>query len=307
LSFFSKLINFLPNKIINLETENLVLKIEGENFYTKIKGVSGEDFPIIPQYSNQEWTSFNCLKFCQALSQIYDIPSPSVARPEISGIFLNFQPNLVKLVATDSFRLFERTIFQKTNLPKEYSLILPQKAAKEIINIFGEKKEELKFYFSPNQIWLESMIEEVSHPEIQFTSRLIEGEYPNYQEIIPKKFETTFVVLKEEFLEKLKIANLFSGKTNEVNLKIIPQEKKIEINSQSPDFGEYKSFLKGEIKGKENQISFNCRFLFKGVSEIKSKELLFEISNKEGPAIIKPNESLINEDYLYIVMPIKTP
>jgi DNA polymerase III sliding clamp (beta) subunit (PCNA family) len=115
------------------------------------------------------------------------------------------------------------------------------------------------------------------------------------------------VVLKEEFLEKLKIANLFSGKTNEVNLKIIPQEKKIEINSQSPDFGEYKSFLKGEIKGKENQISFNCRFLFKGVSEIKSKELLFEISNKEGPAIIKPNESLINEDYLYIVMPIKTP
>lgn len=304
--FTSKLVNNFSSKQISLEVKDFILFLENENYHTKIKGFDPNEFPIIPSIKKEESFLIDCHLFCQGLSQVFDIPSSSLTRPEISGIFLSFQSDSLKIVATDSFRLIEQKFLLKTNLSKEYSLILPQEAAREIINIFGDKKGDIKIYLSPNQIWFEYLMAEVSHPQIQFTSKLIEGEYPNYQEIIPKKFETEFIVPKEEFLNHLKTASFFSGKTNEVTLKIHPKEKEIEITSQNPNIGEYKSVLKGEIKGKENLISFNYRFLIKGISEIKTKDLVFKISNKEGPALLKPTQPLTGEDYLYIVMPIKT-
>jgi DNA polymerase-3 subunit beta len=308
--FFSGLISSLPNKPINLETKDLTLSLECENYKTKIKGFNSEEFPIIPSIQEGGVLNVNCLSFCQALNQVLDIPSSSLARPEISGIFLSFQSDLIKIVATDSFRLAERKIFLKNNLSKEYSLILPQTTSREIVSIFGDKEGELKIYFSPNQIWLEYMMTEISHPQLQFTSRLIEGEYPNYQEIIPKKFETHLTLSKEEFLNQIKTASLFSGKISEVKLKIDPKKGVVEIFSQSPDLGEYNSFLKGKIEGKDVSISFNHRFLIDGISEIKTRELLLEITNEEGPAILKPVQPSAEyplEDYLYIIMPIKNP
>ena len=301
--FLSNLLNLLPNKPINLEEKNSILNLECESYETKIKGVNSEDFPIIPAVKEGEIVTINSLDFCQSLNQIINIPSSSIARPEISGIFFSFQKDLVKMVATDSFRLAEKKLSFKTGLPKEYSFILPHSAAKEIISIFGERKGELKIYFSPNQIMFESQMEEIDHPQIQFTSRLIEGEYPNYEEIIPKKYETHLHLQKEEFLKQIKTASLFSGKINEVKLKISPKKGEIGITSQNPDLGEYRSSLKGKIKGKEVSISFNHRFLIDGISEIKSKELLFELTDGEGPTALKPVNT---EDYLYIIMPIKT-
>ncbi len=301
--FFSNLLSFFPNKPLILETDNLNLNLDCDNYKVKIKGFNPEDFPIIPQIKKEEVIRVNSRNFCQALSQIINIPSFLLSKPEISGIFFSFQTDLIKMVATDSFRLAEKKIFQNLGLEKEYSFILPHSAAKEAVSIFGDKEGELKIFLSPNQIFFEYMMAEISQPQIQFTSRLTEGEYPNYQEIIPKKFETQIQIPKEEFLNQLKTASLFSGKINEVNLKINPKDKKIEITSQSPDLGEYKSSLEGKIKGKEILISFNHRFLIEGISEIKSKELFFDLTDKEGPAALRPADG---EDYLYIVMPIKT-
>ncbi len=306
--FFSSLLNFLPNKSIHLETQDLHLNLVAENFHSKIKGLNPEEFPIIPQTTGGNIISVDNFNFCQSLNQILHIPSPSMVRPEISGIFFSFQPDLIKMVATDSFRLAEKKNFLKTNLSQEISLILPQTAAKEIVSIFGEKEGELKIYLSPNQIFFESLMPETPHPQIQYTSRLIEGEYPDYQTIIPKKFETSLFLLREEFLNQIRTASLFSGKINEVKLKIDPKNEKIEVLSQNPDLGEYKSELKGEIKGKEIQISFNHRFLIDGLSGIKDKEIIFELTDGEGPAVLKPTQPPVGypaEDYLYIIMPIK--
>ena len=300
--FFSSFINLLPNKPISLENKDLFLNIECENFKTKIKGFNPEEFPIIPKIKETGIVSVDCINFCQALNQLVGIPSSSMVRPEISGVFFVFQPDLIKMVATDSFRLAEKKLFLKTKLSREYSLILPQSAAREIVGIFGEKEGDLKIYLSPNQVLFESSMTETSHPHVQFISRLIEGEYPNYQEIIPKKYETHLVLGKEEFLNQVKIASLFSGKINEVKLKIEPRSEKLEIFSQNPDLGEHKSFIKGKINGGEVSISFNHRFLIDGISGIKCKEIVFELTNGEGPAVLKPAGV---EDYLYIIMPIK--
>ncbi|MDP2967329.1 MAG: DNA polymerase III subunit beta, partial [bacterium] len=189
----SSFINFLPNKLVNLELEGFNLKIKCENYETTIKGVNPEDFPIIPRVSDEEKIEVQIKSFCKSLSSVVDIASLSSTKPEISGVYFIFQKNLITMAATDSFRLGEKKIYLDSplnNISKDYSLILPQKAAKEIINIFGEKEGVLTIYFSPNQILFETSLSEVSHPQIQLTSRLIEGDYPNYQEIIPKRYDT---------------------------------------------------------------------------------------------------------------------
>ncbi len=301
----SGFINLLPNKKINLEVEKNNLLLNCENYKTQINGFSAEEFPIIPKVNQNEFISLNNSVFCRGVGQVVDIALPSGTRPEISGIYFLFQKNAITVAATDSFRLGEKKIFLKNNssLKEDYSLILPQKTAKELINIFNDKPGELKIYFSANQVMFERLMEEVVHPQIQVVSRLIEGEYPNYQEIIPKKYTTQLILNKEEFLNQIKSASLFSGKINEVNIKILPQEKKIEIFSQSPETGKYQSFISGKIKGQPLKMSFNHRFLLDGLANIKSAEVVFELNGEAGPGLLRP---LADESYLYLVMPIKT-
>ncbi len=300
--FLSSLINSLPEKPIELEVKNLSLGLRCDNFNTKIKGLSPEDFPIIPQPKEGKAVVVNNSEFCKALAQIINIPSPSTTRPEISGIYLSFQPDSIKMVATDSFRLAERKIFIKTGVAKEHSLILPQSAAKEIIGVFGDKEGDLNIYLSPNQILFEFASDRVAQPQIEFTSRLVEGEYPDYQEIIPKEYNTETQVKKKDFLNQVKAASLFSGKINEVKINLEAKEGKINVASQSPDLGEYNSFFKGKIKGQDISISFNHRFLIDGIGEINTEDVIFNLTNEDGPAALKPTGK---SDYLYIIMPIK--
>jgi DNA polymerase-3 subunit beta len=295
-------VGFLPNKPLELETEDLFLNIKVGEYKSRIKGFSPEDFPLLPRINQEEKVNINSRVFCQALSQVFDIASPSLVRPEISGVFFHFQREQIKIVATDSFRLAEKKIFSQLPLTKEYSFILPQLAAREIINIFSEKENDLRIYFSPNQVLFESMLSETNHPQIHLLSRLIEGDFPDYQAIIPKKYETQVILDKNEFLNQIKSASLFSGKINEVKLNILAQKEKVEIFSQNPDLGEYKSFLPGKIKGKSLSISFNYRFLIDGLLKIKSPEVIFDLTNEEGPAVLRPVDK---EDYLYVIMPIK--
>jgi DNA polymerase-3 subunit beta len=299
---FSQLIDFLPQKPINLENKDNNLLISCQDYKSTIKGFLPEEFPIIPEISNEEGVVVPCFDFCQALSQVVDIAAPSAARPEISGVYFVFQKDLIKMVATDSFRLGEQKIFLKTSLLQEYSLILPQQTAKEVINIFGQKEGNLKIYFSPNQIMFESAMPETSHPQIRLTSRLIEGSYPDYETIIPQKTTTQIKITKNEFLKQIKSASLFSGKNNEISLKIDPIKGRVEIFSQDQDLGEYQSGILAKIKGKEVDISFNHRFLADGFLKIKSPEVFFELTNEDGAVLLKSTDA---EGFLYIVMPVK--
>ena len=299
----SSFISFLPDGPLELETEGSFLNIKSGKYKSRIKGFSPDEFPILPQVNQEEGISLDGPTFCQALSQIFDIASSSLARTEISGVFFQFQKEQIKIVATDSFRLGEKKIFFKSSLTKEYSFILPHLTAREIVNVFGENKGEIKIYFSPNQTLFESVLSEVKHPQVHLISRLVEGDFPDYQAIIPKKFETQAILSRSEFLNQIKSASLFSGKISEVKLNVLPQAEKIEISSQSSDFGEYQSFLPGKIKGKPLSASFNHRFLIEGLLKIKTPEVIFELTNGEEPAVLKPVGA---EDFLYVVMPIKT-
>lgn len=301
--FLSSFVSLLPNEKITLEEKKQGLYIECKSFKNQIQGFNPEEFPLIPEFKDTEFLELDNKKFCQGLSQIVDVASPSQSRPEISGIYFIFSKNIIKIVATDSFRLAEKTISLESPVKKDLSFILPQKPAREIINILSEKDGKVKIYFSPNQTMFEFPMKEAEHAQVQIVSRLIEGEYPNYEEIIPKKFKTHIIVKRDEFLNQIKAASLFSGKINEVKIKIDDQEKEVQVFAKDPDIGESQSSISAKIEGEPIEVSFNHKFLIDGLSNIKSSEVIFDMSKEEGPCVLKP---VGDASYIYVVMPIKS-
>lgn len=300
--FLSSFVSTLPNEKITLEEKKQGIYVECKNFKTQIQGFNPEEFPILPDFKDFEYLEVNNEKLCQGLSQIVDIASPSQSRPEISGIYFIFSKNSIKIVATDSFRLAEKTITLESPVKRDISFILPQKPAREIMNVLGGKEGNVKIFFSPNQTMFEVAMKEAQHPQVQIISRLIEGEYPNYEEIIPKKFKTHIVVKRDEFLSQVKTASLFSGKINEIKIKVDAESKEVQVFAQDPDIGESQSSVSAKVEGEPVEVSFNHKFLIDGLQNIKSSEVVFELSGQEGPCVLKP---LGDASYIYVVMPIK--
>lgn len=299
--FLSSFISSLPNEKILLEEKNNGLYIECKNYKNEIQGFNPEDFPLIPDFENVGFLEIDCLKFCQGLEQVVEMASFSQTRPEISGIYFSFSKNVLKMVATDSFRLAEKNITIEKPVEKNISFILPQKPAKEVLNILQNKEGLVKIYILPNQVMFELPMKDFSHPQAQITSRLIEGEYPNYEEIIPNKFKTQISIKRDEFLNQIKTASLFSGKLNEIKISV--REKELEIFAQDPEIGKNQSSISAKVEGDPIEISFNHKFLTDGLLKMKSSEVLFQISKEEGACILKP---VGDTSYTYVVMPIKS-
>ncbi len=301
LDVFSSFINLLPEEEkIDFNERDNNLSIECSDYKTKIKGLDADDFPIIPEVKDGSEIKIKTTNLFEGLKQVVDIPSNTKVKPEISGVYFQFKNNILKIAATDSYRLAEKIIYLEEKINEEFSFILPQKTAKEFLNIFDNEKEVI-IKFDSNQVLFESKMEELDHPKIQLTSKLIEGDYPNYETIIPQQTNTEILLDKEEFLNKIKAASLFSGKINEVTLKINEGGEMI-IISEDRDLGSYKTTIKGKMEGGGVDISFNHRFLKDGISEIKSSEVVFSVNNNSSPGKITP---VGNDDFLYVVMPIR--
>lgn len=294
-------INSLPNKKIEISSKDSKLSLKCENYKSTMAGFNAEDFPIIPQIKEKNFISLNSLILCKGLSRVIGSVAISESRPEISGTFVNFKGDSVKLVATDSFRLSESTINVTQNMGLEKSMIIPAKTIQEVIRIFGQQeteKNDLDIYSSPNQI----LFSREEAPKVQLISRLIEGSYPNYEEIIPKDYLTKVIFEKEEFVRQIKIASLFANRTNEIKLKINPSDKNIEFFSSNPDAGENRSEMQAQIEGDKAEVTFNCKYLMDGLSNFYEDQISFELNGDDRAGVLKPVKK---KDYLYIVMPIR--
>ncbi len=304
LRIFQALVDGLASEKLFLKAADRKIFLEAENFDTQINGLDAAEFPIIPDPEIKASFTIQSFSLSRGLSQVMDMTATSSVQPEISGVYFNFSGNQLKMAATDSFRLAEKTITLAEKVKEEISFIVPQKACKEIVNLFSEREENIKISLSPNQVLLELPMAETAHPKIQFFSRLIEGEYPNYQEIIPQKFDFKTVVLKSAFLQHLKTASLFSNKINEVKIRINQLDQKIEMEGQNLDIGRSLSSLTAVIQGSGNmEVSFNWKFLLDGLNQIKSDELIFSMNKEDGPAILSPKQDF---SYLYLLMPLRT-
>jgi len=303
---FANFINSLPNKSIEITVDGFLATISCEGRKSVFKGLATDEFPALPINTENEPLIINSKVFCESLSQVVSFTSISSIKPEITGVYLVISKEFMKIVATDSFRLGEKTLnlssTEKT-IKDARAIILPQRAVREIVALFGAYNKDIKIYFTPNQITIELMMEEIQQPKIQFVTQLIEGEFPDYEAIIPTKSSLAAVFSKKEFINHIKSASLFASKTNEVELRISAKKGMIVIYGQSAELGEYEGEMKADsIEGEDTTISFNYKFLLDGLNVLDGDRCVLELSNNDGPGLIKADQK---PDFIYIVMPIK--
>lgn len=292
------ILSFLNSENIILEKEKNQLLLKGVDYLFKFPIHHPKDFPVIPKVEKENLIKVEKRSLFEALVSLVNIPNINLIKPEFSGVFFRFNEKKLTLVATDSFRLAEKKLEAKGK--KESEFILPLLAVKTLIDLLKEA-EEVKIYPGSNLVLFE-VKEKIPSFKSEIISKTIEGEFPAYEEIIPQKYQTELLLKREDFLNKIKLVSYFSGRTNEIKLKIFPQRKKMEILSSS-ELGEGFSSFEIEGKGKDLEISFNCKFLSDGLGSIKERQIEFKLTDKEGPAILKSPSRL---DYLYILMPIKS-
>jgi DNA polymerase-3 subunit beta len=295
-------VSSLPNEKIILEEMEKKVQVQCRNFKTVLQNANVEEFPLIPTFESAITFQVDCQKFCRGISQVVDMIQLSRSRSEISGVYVQFQKNRLTMVATDSFRLAEKKIFLEENSTQEASFILPQKPAKELISVLQERPGMVTIRLAPNQVMFEVAMPDTDHPEIQIVSRLIDGEYPNYEEIIPKKFTTSVTVKRDEIMSHVKAAALFAGKISEVRLNIDQATKQLKVLAQDPDVGTHASEIEVASTGEDIEVSFNYKYLLDGLLQMKSSEVELQVNQEDGPCLIRP---VGDESYVYVIMPIK--
>ncbi len=300
----SDCVNLLPNKKIGLEQKENDLLLDCENYQAKVRGQSAEEFPLIPEVDRKYYFSAEAEEVKRAISQVIFATAVSETRLELSGVLFIFSGGNLTLAATDSYRLAEKKIKIKTNNEEERKIIVPAKTLQELLRVLSvnlddeveEKNSEIKFYISENQILF-------TYGSTELVSRLIEGQYPDYQQIIPNNSKTKISIDRQELIRAVKMASLFS-KTgiNDVNLDFPLGKNQVVISSVSGQTGENITNLEAKVSGDDNSIVVNYRYLLEGLSTIERETVKLEVIDSNTPCIIRPEQ---DESYLYIIMPIK--
>jgi len=296
-AIFNSIINNLQSERINLETEGNQLVIKTDNYEAKIHTGKREDFPIIPQIKNQTFLEISSSLLKKAFSCVAGAGQISEIKPELSGALFDFENNYFKVAATDSIRLAEKTILNtqfKAEIEDNFKIIIPLKTIYEVIRNFKDEDGKVKIFFDPNQILFQNETCEI-------ISRLISGEFPSYQSIIPQSFETEAVLDKEQLVSALKLTSSFTDKLNEIKISIKDGAKNIEVSSSSQALGENNYLIPAKIKGSGVEAVFNWRFIIDGIKTIDSDNIFFGFNGGNKPALVKSPGDI---SCFYIIMPI---
>lgn len=298
----SGFISNIPNEKITMELKNNFLNNSTKKFFASIKTFSPQEFPLIPKIKKDTSLQIDEEKFAYALQSVVGISSISDLKPEITGVCIVCERNKIKCAATDSFRLAEKTIPCVNQVKEKTSFILPLKTIQELIHILQGRKGTIEIFVEPNQVLIEEIKTDEKNPKFRVISRVIEGEFPQYEQIIPQKYKTQIQFVKNDFISVIKAASLFSSKIHEVTLLFQPTKKTYTISTENAELGKQTAMLEGQGSGEDAEIVFNWKFLLDGLQRIESSEIFFGSSGQAGPSVIKP---VGDASYLYVLMPIK--
>ncbi len=293
----TQFVNNLPNKKIDLEIKNSSLHLNCESARAVIRGLNPDDFPIIPKIKSTQALVINSRVLREAFGDVINACAASDARPEIAGVYVRMSSDYIKFVATDSFRLAEKTVF-KTDIKKyqdNSNIIIPVRTISEVLRIIGDKDQDVSIFVDPSQVLYD-------FGESKLVSRLVDGQYPDYEAVVPKDHETQVSVSRDVLEEAVRLASCFTGRLSDVVFKTNSKNGELEVFSNDADLGEHQTKLKADIKGKDIQAVFNWRYILDGLKNIRSEEVFVEFNGGERPAVIRPAG---RSDYFYIVMPIK--
>ena len=296
-AILNSFINGLPqtkNIILEVITENV--KIITPHTSTTIKTLNKDDFPTIPILSaqNSKTLLMPTIDFIHGLKSVWYSSAVSSIKPELSSVYIHTDGGSLVFAATDSFRLAEKKIITKKNLDIS-PILIPIRNIPEIMRILEQVKGDIKILINKNQIAFED------ENGLYLTSRLVDGTFPDYKQIIPREVKTTITLLKQDLISSLKIATIFSDKFNKLSFSIYPGKKKFIIIAQNPDVGENSSIPDAVCEGEDLNINFNHKYITDSLGSIESDSVSLEFNGLARPLIMR---GVNDHSFLYLVMPI---
>ncbi|MFH1426896.1 MAG: DNA polymerase III subunit beta [Candidatus Kerfeldbacteria bacterium] len=297
---FASYVSLLSAERVDIERDETSLFIAAGNQNTKIKGEESSEFPLIPEVDKKIAITIPSLDFREALNQALVAVSSDDSRPELTGVLFRISKKELILASTDSYRLAERKITLIKEAPMEKQVIIPGAALQELVRVLQEGDEgDVELYLSDSQALFVA-------PDVEITTKLIEGTFPDYEQIIPKQEHTKTVVDRAELVKAAKAASLFSKSgIHDLNMHFSPEKQVVTLTTVNNQVGENVSKVEAEITGDSNNIIFNYRYLLDGANQIPTKKMAINLIDNVSPGIIQPHGEDESGQYLYIIMPIK--
>ncbi len=301
---FSDLIGTLANEQVHLSltVRTQSLNVRGGASNTTIKCIDAQEFPPMPAIDLQDGVQLNITDLKEMILQVALAASTDDARPVLTGVLVKVDGNKITLCAADGFRLSKKVAELPVSVSEPLNAIIPARALSELARIAtdGEDKVVMQIPSDRNQVIF-------TLKDVQLVSQLIEGTYPNVEQVIPQSFQTRTVVSTSALLKACKQAEIFAREGNYIaRLNIVPGASemtpgKVEISGQSEETGHNQSDTGASIEGPALLIAFNVRFLREVLEVIKTPEVVLETTTSTNPGVVKPAG---DTGFKHVIMPM---
>ncbi len=292
----TEFISSLPKESVELKVINDNLHIKSGTYTSIINGFIADDFPELPTINETSSIQYSIKveDFKKAVSQTIITASNDSTRPVLTGVYWHSYNGQLYLAATDGYRLSERRLVETKS---DLSVIIPTQTLQEVLRNITDDSNEVDILFDETQVRFRIN-------EAEIISRLIDGNFPDYRQLVPANSETTVTLDKSDFIRITKIAGLFARESGgSVTLSADKAGNTLSIHSIASQLGENTSKASADVTS-DGQITLNSRYLSEALSVIDGEKVTFGFSGKIAPCIIKSTEP--NTDYYHIIMPLKS-
>jgi len=291
-------VNALPSERIDMElnvrTQELHLKCA--RYEANIKGIDAQEFPLIPTVDDGDYQlTLEPSLLRQMIGQVTFAAATDESRPILTGVLVKFDGPQLTMAAADGFRLSVRHAQLENPVPEPVSVIIPARALAELGRISSDEELPISLTITSSR---NQALFHLSSTDL--VSQLIEGRFPDYNQIIPKRSDVQTTVSTDEFLKACRTANIFArSEANIVRLRI--GEDRMIIAASSAEMGDNVSEVDARVAGEPIEIAFNVRFLIDMLSVAGAAQVVLETTNPSSPGVIKP---VGTEDFIHVIMPM---
>lgn len=292
----SEFISNLPRSEVSIEVKGTRVSISSGGYSSVINGIDATDFPELPVIDEDKSIQYAVRvdDFKQASAQTIFACSSDTTRPVLTGVFWHSHEGGLYLAGTDGYRLAEKRLIDTAS---ELAAIVPTTSLQEVLRCLGDDSDEVEVLFDETQVRFR-----INDTEI--TSRLIDGKYPNYRQLIPTQHETAIQVAVSDIVRTVKIAALFARSSGgSVTLKAQEDDSSFSVQSIASEVGENNSKSPAVVTG-DGEITLNSRYLIEVLSVIAADTIDIEYSGKLAPLVVRATGG--ESDYLHIIMPLKS-
>jgi DNA polymerase III subunit beta len=291
----SEFIANLPKGNVELEVDGTKMHITCGAYKSTINGMAPDEFPELPAIEEKQAVSVPIADLKRGIQQTIVVASSDDTRPMLTGVYCHSLEGYLYFAATDGYRLAER---QLVATKQEINAIIPVTTLNDVLRVMTDDVSEVKMIFDDNQV-------RILLDDIEITSRLIDGVFPDYRALIPKQSDITVMLPKDEFSRITKVASLFARESGgSVTLNADSASGRLSIHSVASQLGENTSEAEAEVTA-DGQVTLNSRYLLEGLGCIDAKSARFRFSGKLAACVLTP-AGTDKPDYQHIIMPLKS-